>query len=105
MSKSFDDFIKQQKQQQSKPKGFGYRNNNQGGYNYNQAYGNVPTFQPEINNFNIKEDITKDSINNNTNIKDKGTTIKVIIPIIDITTVTTITIIITLTKVPPFQLQ
>ena len=46
MSKSFDDFIKQQKQQQSKPKGFGYRNNNQGGYNYNQAYGNVPTFQP-----------------------------------------------------------
>ncbi|EMG49297.1 NEW1 [NU+] prion formation protein 1 [Candida maltosa Xu316] len=46
MSKSFDDFINQQKQQQSKPKGFGYRNNNAQGYNYNQAFNSAQTFQP-----------------------------------------------------------
>lgn len=46
MSKSFDDFIKQQQLAQNKPKGFGYRNNNNQGYNYNQAYGMSQPFQP-----------------------------------------------------------
>ncbi|CAK9437530.1 uncharacterized protein LODBEIA_P19080 [Lodderomyces beijingensis] len=51
MSKSFDDFIKQQQQQQ-KPKAFGYRNAGEGGapkYNFNNTF--VPSSQPQPNRY------------------------------------------------------